>query len=1212
VVSRRIPSYFSHFLLVAIFALLFAPADAQANVRRRGYLPSSTGIQPIRLENGINAPPYSMGDAVSGLAFSSDGRWLYSVMPLTGEFFVCDLSADGISPSSYPLGLNDAAGIVVIPDGLKAFVVLPTGSLVVVDLSGPTPAIVDTTATPALKAIAMAPDGAWVYLTTTAGDLLRVSTVTHQVVASMSAGLVPGVGLDISSDGTRAVVTGTSFGTGRVQRIDLVNWTLDGPDIPVGGDPRNVVITPDGTTALVADHNGRVLFIDLATANVTQTVTDLSALNGINAIDIEPNGLTAWFTDRVTSWIFSLDVATRVATIESTVSHADINGKFIGKPFFRNAGTPNVVDTDAELTTLGFGAEVIVWGSLTLNGPFTSGRTFRFNDTPQLTVSMGPAVTLTGVLRGDGFNLVGGGLLITTGSYTLGPVDVGGTTTTLHVEGTHAGDISVHSGAFVTGTGTVGKLTVGSGGTVAPGASSGPGILTAGDTTFQGGTLFAFINGTMPGLGYSQLNTTSTTFVSGASLVTSVAYPTGPGDTFTIVTNRAAGTFNLLPEGSTINLAGTAAFVRYTGGDGNDVTLSVHTAPTASALQNAATDEDVPYSGSITIGDDLTLPDNLLVTAASSNTALIPNVTVSATGAVRNLQASPNAGLSGNTTITVQVSDGNWFTERSFVLTVTPVNDLPFIAAIADRTIDHDTATGPIPFTVTDLDGFDGHTVTASSSNLLLVPNANMTIGGAGGSRTITIVPAAGQHGTATITVTVDDGGATYSRTFTLTVTGPPPPPAIIYYLAEGATGPFFDTDLLLANPNAVPAPVTLTFLLEGGGTITQSRTLAPTSRTTIAVDDVSGLEAAAFSTMVTSTEGHAIAVERTMRWGSGGYGAHTEKATDAGGTTWYFAEGAAGYFSTYLLLGNPQPTANNAHVTWLREGEAPLTRSYPMAANSRGTVDTRADAELLDRSFGATVVFDQPGVAERSMYFGTDPLWSGGHGAAGATSLSTRWDFAEGATGTYFTTFLLLANPGGSPAQVTLTFFPEGGTPVTSTFTLEAGRRMTRNIALEHPSLANAAVAMRVESTGPIVAERAQYWGVPEWIESHNSFGVTTPGRRWALAEGRVGAAAGADSAQTYILLLNPGTDAAAATLTFLRTDGTTIVKMVDVPAASRVTIGVTGPDGAAPELVNESFGTLIESTAPIIVERSLYSNANGVTWAAGTNATATALPEP
>jgi hypothetical protein len=242
-------------------------------------------------------------------------------------------------------------------------------------------------------------------------------------------------------------------------------------------------------------------------------------------------------------------------------------------------------------------------------------------------------------------------------------------------------------------------------------------------------------------------------------------------------------------------------------------------------------------------------------------------------------------------------------------------------------------------------------------------------------------------------------------------------------------------------------------------------------------------------------------------------------------------------------------------------------------------------------------------------VYFGESPLWTGGGVAAGQTSLATRWDFAEGATGSYFTTFLLLANPGAQPADVTLTYFPQGGTPVTITDTLAAGQRMTRNIAFEHASLANAAMSSRVESTQPIVAERAQYWGAPEWIESHDSFGVTTPGTRWALAEGRVG---GDDGAQTYILLSNPGSTAGIATLTFLRMDGTTLAKTVDVPAAGRATFGVTGPDGAAPELVNEAFGTLIESTQPIVVERSLYSNANGVTWAAGTNATATALPEP
>jgi hypothetical protein len=119
----------------------------------------------------------------------------------------------------------------------------------------------------------------------------------------------------------------------------------------------------------------------------------------------------------------------------------------------------------------------------------------------------------------------------------------------------------------------------------------------------------------------------------------------------------------------------------------------------------------------------------------------------------------------------------------------------------------------------------------------------------------------------------------------------------------------------------------------------------------------------------------------------------------------------------------------------------------------------------------------------------------------------------------------------------------------------------------------------------------------------------VTATAPRWGLAEGRVG---GADDAQTYILLANPNPDAAAeVTLTFLRGDGTTVIKTFTVPAASRFNVSVTPfPDSIAPELTNESFGALIESTQPIVVERSLYSNANGVTWAAGTNATATRLP--
>ena len=45
----------------------------------------------------------------------------------------------------------------------------------------------------------------------------------------------------------------------------------------------------------------------------------------------------------------------------------------------------------------------------------------------------------------------------------------------------------------------------------------------------------------------------------------------------------------------------------------------------------------------------------------------------------------------------------------------------------------------------------------------------------------------------------------------------------ITYFLSEGATGTFFDEDVLIVNPNAVAAPITMTFFLPGGGTVVQS-----------------------------------------------------------------------------------------------------------------------------------------------------------------------------------------------------------------------------------------------------------------------------------------------------------------------------------------------------------------------------------------------------
>ena len=62
-------------------------------------------------------------------------------------------------------------------------------------------------------------------------------------------------------------------------------------------------------------------------------------------------------------------------------------------------------------------------------------------------------------------------------------------------------------------------------------------------------------------------------------------------------------------------------------------------------------------------------------------------------------------------------------------------------------------------------------------------------------------------------------------------------------------------------------------------------------------------------------------------------------------------------------------------------------------------------------------------------------------------------------------------------------------------------------------------------------------------------------------------------------------------------------------MPAASRFNVR-TGPGTPVPELTDEEFGGLIASDQPSAVEKALYWNAIGQTWAAGTDATATRLP--
>ena len=198
-----------------------------------------------------------------------------------------------------------------------------------------------------------------------------------------------------------------------------------------------------------------------------------------------------------------------------------------------------------------------------------------------------------------------------------------------------------------------------------------------------------------------------------------------------------------------------------------------NTPPTISGLSNRAIDEDTNTGPmSFTIGDAET-PDGLVFSAASSNPTLVPNgnMVLGGSGTNRTLTVTPVPNQFGSATLTVSVSDGQLSATNSFVLTVNAVNDAPTIANMADRTIDQNTSTGPIGLVIGDVESAAGSlTLSGTSSNPTLVPAQNIIFGGSGSNRTVSVTPATNQSGTATINITVSDGGRSASDSWVLTV----------------------------------------------------------------------------------------------------------------------------------------------------------------------------------------------------------------------------------------------------------------------------------------------------------------------------------------------------------------------------------------------------------------------------------------------------------
>jgi Family of unknown function (DUF5719) len=295
--------------------------------------------------------------------------------------------------------------------------------------------------------------------------------------------------------------------------------------------------------------------------------------------------------------------------------------------------------------------------------------------------------------------------------------------------------------------------------------------------------------------------------------------------------------------------------------------------------------------------------------------------------------------------------------------------------------------------------------------------------------------------------------------------------PAKTWYLAEGSSAWGFETWLLIQNPNSQAATCHITYMIEGEGPKTVTKSIPANSRQSFNMETDIGQKDASIK-----VEGDKPVIpERAM------YRHNRREGSDSIGTTspandYYLAEGSSAWgFTTYVLVQNPNASAATVNLTFMT-GSGPV--AYPafnMDANSRKTV--RVNDFMPNKDFSTRVRGSKPIIAERAMY------WDSGTGEACHESIGVDtphmiFYLPGGSSLIGCETWTLVQNPNDTAVEVQISYLtPSGKGDVVFNQTIPAETRMTFNMC---ERIMNQRAAVMVKCTTPqkkVIVERATYW---------------------------------------------------------------------------------------------------------------------------------------
>ncbi len=400
------------------------------------------------------------------------------------------------------------------------------------------------------------------------------------------------------------------------------------------------------------------------------------------------------------------------------------------------------------------------------------------------------------------------------------------------------------------------------------------------------------------------------------------------------------------------------------------------------------------------------------------------------------------------------------------------------------------------------------------------------------------------------------------------------------WYLAEGSTDWGFDTWIALLNVNDAQVTVEITYMTRNGPVSGSDVVMPANSRATIHPKDEIGTTD--FSTYVHCVQGWTVAADRTMAWGP--YGHHASVGVTGAATDWYLPEGSSMWgFECWIPIQNPNDQVAHVDLTYMIEGEGPVTVPHEVPANTRSTFNMENDIGQKDASI--LVESDVNVIPERTMYRNSRRE---GHDSIGTTTPSLNYYLAEGTTNWGFTTYLTIQNPQSSATDVTVTYMTPSG-PIPHPENPIPMPPRSRETIRVNDFLPSSDFSTRVTGTRPIIAERSMYWNNGTGEAMHDSIGMSSPLIGVFLPDGRA-----ASGVETWTVVQNPNDVPVDVRIVYFREDypNQPVWEDVAMSANSRQSFNMadSGISGSAGIAVMCMTGGRY-----IMAERAMYWNNRG-----------------